>query len=382
MKLKFISAAMLLGLLATGCSNDETIEIQKGEGIQFQAIAGKTSRADATTTSSINNFKVWAFTQNTTYMDGYTVTKSDNTWSYGSTYKFWPETAVDFFSVSPSTINVTVENNAVKPIEYTVTDGKEDFLYATNIGETKANHKTSPVSVNFRHALSQIVFQVKEIEKSTITVKVNGIKVDGVASKSTLSWASKTTTPWYANIGDRDTELKDGTWGTWATPTTNAEYIFGENLNVQVADTAALLGEALFLMPQTLDPWLSMVVDTDGNPVLDGNGQPTYQVTGTARVLINCQVIDKESGVQLWPTTSGKTYDWVGVSLTNPNTDPNDENGDHARWMQGKKYIYTLIFGRGAGFTPDDPKPVLVPITFTVTVDEFQNGGSYDLDNK
>ena len=45
-------------------------------------------------------------------------------------------------------------------------------------------------------------------------------------------------------------------------------------------------------------------------------------------------------------------------------------------WEQGKKYIYTLVFGEGnGGYEPDPedptPDPVLVPITFTVTVDDF-----------
>ena len=44
----------------------------------------------------------------------------------------------------------------------------------------------------------------------------------------------------------------------------------------------------------------------------------------------------------------------------------------------GKRYVYTLIFGEGGGFNPEnpdpenpDPEPVLVPITFDVTVDNF-----------
>ena len=55
--------------------------------------------------------------------------------------------------------------------------------------------------------------------------------------------------------------------------------------------------------------------------------------------------------------------------------------------LQGKKYIYTLIFGEGGGYKPepdpddpDKPEPVLVPITFNVTVDAFQDGGSYNID--
>lgn len=54
------------------------------------------------------------------------------------------------------------------------------------------------------------------------------------------------------------------------------------------------------------------------------------------------------------------------------------------QWEEGKKYTYTFVFGKGHGGydpdpedpdpNPDDPyvpDPVLVPITFEVSVDEF-----------
>ena len=103
-------------------------------------------------------------------------------------------------------------------------------------------------------------------------------------------------------------------------------------------------------------------------------------------MLINCKITDETSGIQLWPKTG--EYGEVAISLTNPKEDPNKTDADnHARWMQGKKYIYTLIFGEGGGYKPepdpddpDKPEPVLVPITFNVTVDAFQDGGSYNID--
>jgi hypothetical protein len=71
----------------------------------------------------------------------------------------------------------------------------------------------------------------------------------------------------------------------------------------------------------------------------------------------------------------------VGVSLVG---EPKDINGKNEQvWKQGKRYVYTLIFGEGGGFNPDpdpeNPEPVLVPITFDVTVDNFAEY-SQDLD--
>lgn len=382
MKGKFFFLALSAMALATGCSNDEMTEVNRGDGIDFSVTAGKLTRAAATTTNSIDEFKVWAFTvtDNKTYMDGTLVSKEGNKWTYTGT-KFWPETAVDFFAVSPATPQsgtVSVTNDSKTITDY-IANGSEDLLYAANFSETKASHTASPVSVNFRHALSQIMFKVKKTTTSSINVKVKGIKVDGVANTATLTWATATT---GANLpeGETDTETGDS-WGTWGTPTGNGEYTavnLTEAYDVQTTSnylTTEAGNGALFLMPQTLVPWLTL--STDGKA----------SIIGTARLLVNCQIKDTDSDIQLWPE-EGEFGD-VAISLSNPTNDPNKEDGDtsHDRWMQGKKYIYTLIFGEGGGYKPDPddpdepdkPTPVLVPITFTVTVDEFQDGDQYNL---
>lgn len=380
MKGKFFFLALSAMALATGCSNDEMTEVNRGDGIDFSVTAGKLTRAEATTTSSINEFNVWAFTDGKTYMNGTTVNKgTDSKWTYTGT-KFWPETSVDFFAVSPATPKggtVSVTNES-KTINYTA-NGIEDLLYAANFNETKDKHATSPVTVNFRHALSQIVFKVRKTSTSSINVKVKGIKVVGVANTSTLTWATSFTGDNLSEKGITDTETGDS-WGTWATPTGETSYTAVDLADAsEVTTTASFLTSdagngALFLMPQTLKPWLT----------LSDKGEAT--ITGTARLLVNCQITDELSGIQLWPETGGEFAE-VAISLSNPTNDPNKTEDDpHERWMQGKKYIYTLIFGEGGGYKPDpdpddpdDPEPVLVPITFTVTVDEFQDGGKYDV---
>lgn len=381
MKGKFFFLALSAMALATGCSNDEMTEVNRGDGIDFSVTAGKLTRAAATTTNSIDEFKVWAFTDNKTYMDGTPVSKEGNKWTYTGT-KFWPETPVNFFAVSPATPQsgtVSVTNESRKIEEYVVTNGKEDLLYAANFSETKADHTASPVSVNFRHALSQIVFKVKKTTTSSINVKVKGIKVDGVANKSSLTWATLFTGD-NLSEGTTDTET-DGSWGTWTVPTGDTEYTavnLTEAYDVQTTPnylTTEAGNGALFLMPQTLNPWLTL--STDGKA----------SITGAARLLVNCQITDELSSIQLWPKTEGE-FGEVAISLSNPTSDPNKTEDDpHERWMQGKKYIYTLIFGEGGGYKPDPddpddpdkPTPVLVPITFTVTVDGFQDGGEYNL---
>lgn len=86
MKVKSILMVLSAMALVTACANDETIEINYGESISLSAVTGKATRTgnEATTTNSISNFHVFAFTQNTKYMDC-DVQKQGNVWSYGDT---------------------------------------------------------------------------------------------------------------------------------------------------------------------------------------------------------------------------------------------------------------------------------------------------------
>ncbi len=382
MKCKMYLLALSAMALATGCSNDETTELNKGNAIDFSVTAGKLTRAEATTTNTIKEFKVWAFTDGKTYMDGTPVTKSDNKWTYSGT-KFWPETNVDFFAISPMAPKQLVANsitmtNEKKEFSYDNLDGNEDLLYAANFAEEKRDAKNNtPVNINFRHALSQIVFKAKLTENSSIDVEIESIAVDGPQQTGKLTWATKTT---GSNLpeGSTDTENNE-TWGTWELMGGDGYYVVPKLQNpikLNKENTKVdKIGDPLFLMPQTLKPWLTMK-----------DNKAT--VTGRHKLLINCKITDRTSGIQLWPKEAGKYAD-VAISLDNPKNDPNRQPGTdgtdpkHDKWMQGKKYTYTLIFGEGAGYTPDpegpDPDPVLVPIKFEVTVDEFQDGGEYDL---
>lgn len=372
--------------LVTACTNDETIEMNQGDGITFNTVAGKATRAgsEATTTNNIENFHVYAFTQNKKYMD-HNVTKTGKTWTYGDT-KFWPETAVDFYSYSPmkigGTVNITAEGE--KKIEKYLVTGDEDFLYALNLDEKKADHEAKkPVNINFRHALSQIVFKIKNTNPN-LTVFVDEVKVVGVENTGDFTWPTEGT----AEGPETDTET-DKSWGTWnivynskeaeknfynadITPIMEGGLVGSNEASVQDLTVKTGNGyKGLLLLPQTLNPWITNTgdVDTDGDPI--------YKITGTARVLVKCRLVDTKTSVQLWPKPEeGAVTKFVGVSLVGETVAEADQTAQV--WKQGKRYVYTLIFGEGGGFNPEnpdpenpDPEPVLVPITFDVTVDNF-----------
>lgn len=291
MQTKSILMALLAMALVTACTNDETIEMNQGEGISLSAIAGKATRAgsEATTTNNIDNFHVYAFTQGVKYMD-HDVQKQGNVWSYGDT-KFWPETDVDFYSYSPTdtkngNVDITVDGD--KKITGYEVPGDEDLLYALNLAEKKAEHEgKQPVLVNFRHALSQIVFRIKNTS-SNLTVFVDAVKVEGIEKQGTFSWPTlSTTTQWQGT--EKDTET-DKSWGTWdiaynkenakhnsyaAEITPIMELGFTGSEEASIRDLTVKTGndyKGLLLLPQILNPWITKTGGTDENP--------EYKITG------------------------------------------------------------------------------------------------------
>lgn len=57
--------------------------------------------------------------------------------------------------------------------------------------------------------------------------------------------------------------------------------------------------KGLLLLPQTLNPWITKTGGTDENP--------EYKITGTARVLVKCKLVDTASDVQLIVARQGLT---------------------------------------------------------------------------
>ena len=383
-KSMFIVALAAMSLAS--CSNDEVLDIQK-TGVQFSVVADKASRGTVVTTNDIAQFAVYGFNADgNMFMEGANgagkeinkeTTGDVSKWVYSPT-QFWPtEAAIDFYSIHPATVLMDKTNKKI--VDYTVSTNvanQVDLLYALNLGCTKDN-STSGVPVNFRHALAQIVFKATNTNPN-LKVDIQGVKVVKVNSKGTFEWpTASTTTPNYSadKDGTKDTEL-DATWGVWNKTSLSEETSYTATCGRVVLDANAVKGEIvadlsaapLLLLPQPLTP----------APVVNEK----MQRANGSYFAISCKVYNVVNGVEtlLWPATD--EYKDVLIPLNSPDKVLDGNNKEQAGWKQGKKYIYTFIFGEGAGYEPEpDPEnpdtnepvdPVLVPVKFTVTVDEFQ----------
>lgn len=362
---KFMKTLLYGGMIAVAlasCSNDETVlERNDNNRIKFDVTAATVSRA--TDVYCNNNkpeqFQVYAeYTGNgqtgVQYMDDQ-VSLSGTSYS-SATPRYWPtEGTLDFFAYD----GVDALNKADKTFDFTVASevaDQEDFIYAVKKAQAKSDNA---VELNFRHALSQIVFKAKN-NATALNVTVNSVGIQNLYGTNTYSIASITDNT-DGNIEDHTgagTDVDATKRGTWSALTgdhtqgytaTLAEAVSipqggtVENLTEGTDGTTASFANAMLLLPQTVEA-LNLQAQKDEAAAPNGG----------AYFVVNCAISNVSDGAEV-PLYSGDIRIPVSVD-----------------WKEGYKYIYTFVFGNGnGGWDPHDPKPVLVPITFEVTVDDF-----------
>ena len=191
MKKEFI----ILGLAACmgvfgGCSDNEIP--QRGADsriISLSAVVPNVSRGASTTTASIKDFIVYAFTGGSVLMDGVKVTREGASWVY-SPEAYWPVTPVNFYAFSPE-INITADitGEGGGHIPGYVNDGKKDLLYSVR---TNVAQQAAPVSLNFRHALSKVSILMSSTNQR-INVAVSYISLKNIYYKGSFTFPSSST---------------------------------------------------------------------------------------------------------------------------------------------------------------------------------------------
>ena len=324
-----------------------------------------------------------------TYINGDKITSPDggNTWVNESGTRFWPNAlSLNFYAVVNGDIKWNVEAEGTAPasiVDFTVpTDvaAQKDLLYAVKTDQAKTDgaDKMDAVALNFRHALSQIVFNAKNTNEN-LYVEVSGVSIVNVANKNTFAFPVANTDN---NMEDADhdgsfgNEINyDGSWGKWNALTSGATVypvnfetvkVEGNKTLVDLTTNATIKDEyntnALLMLPQTSTAWNPADVPAPGVSGNADNG--SYFLVNCAIYNVSGDSFDPDVDTPLWAKKD--EHKQVAIPMT-------------INWEQGKKYIYTFIFGEGGGYIPNpdpdpddpDPDPVLIPVTFKVTVDDF-----------
>ena len=382
MRIKSFLLGAVPALLLASCSNDEVTDFRQDE-IGFSVNTGAISRAaDIYCNNHLpGEFEVFATYQGATYFNGDLIRNQNGSWVNSTGTRYWPDTQtadVDFFAHHNAGETFRWNNGAPTVDGFTVKSAvadQKDFVYAVKTGCRKDDNG-GQVSLNFRHALSQVVFRAKNTNPN-LHVDIEGVTVCNVNDKGDFSFPASSTDTQYGthNGGSAAIDYEDDSWGAWSNLAGRQSYSVtfqsvsvpgdGQMYNLTAAlndNDPADVATSMVLLPQTQTAW-------------DGHGKITE--AGGSYFLVKCKIRNvadagtgaTERDVYLWGSTDEAKNAAVPFA---------------AEWLQGKKYIYTFVFGDGNGGidpNPDDPdKPVLVPISYTLTVDDFIPGGEHDVD--
>ena len=363
----------MAALTLVACSNDEVTDVTKSKEIKFTVSTGnaETRAADSYCSNNLpTSFKVWANVGDKNYIEGETYTKSGDNYVVGATLRYWPESDIDFHAVvnEGGTTNWDAAAGQLSFEGYTVATDvaqQKDFLYAVAADCSKP--VTGVQALNFRHALAQVMFKGK-CENSKIYVEISGVQICKIKNVGDFALPTASTDAKNINHGPSgwETSLASGNYGVWsnqsgsvtnavsfaATALTNA----GVNLTYTTDDHAT--SNIIYMVPQTLTPWAA----SNGGTVPASQNGSYFLLTA-----------------KIW-NVAGGSVDKVNdvVIYDGPIAIPTD-----ARVFEGgKRYVYTFIFtaGGNGGWTPDPVTPVLTPVKFTVTVDDFVEETNKDIE--
>lgn len=388
----------VVGLALASCSSDETLQTaatSESNAISFRpAVQGMTRAADAHFSTPSDAFKVTAFPTGTTtgaYFANVVFSTTDGANFTSADKYYWPASdgKLDFYAWAPSSYSAGSGDYTSFAITPGGTIGSQpDFVYAVTKGWGKSTRTGSAgVSINFRHAESKILIQLKNTNPN-LKITVNDVSIGNLRGTETFSWngvtdGSTTTAAADANTDGQYTSgtltYLNGTWTATSTPTSSYLITMGTdsydddsdagtaNVTRNVFDgasavdrnlTATAANHEMILIPQVL------------------NAQTTYSGTtegaafGGAYISVQLKIQNKANDAYIVGSASGSnpwvTAIWPLTALT---------------WLPGHKYTYTVDLA-GGGYFPNnnnDGDSALDPILegaeikfVTVTVDDWK----------
>ena len=368
MKKSTVMLWAIFGALLMGCSDEEiaNVETSSRNAIGFNVLSNAAeTRATPTTNTNLKNtdFDVFAFTADgTAFMgkvdtdfghDGVKIVYKNGKWDYdnASDLRYWPTEALDFYAFNPGTVSEDMMVNymweasgTVQKISYTCIDEygagtheNYDVMYAMAKDRTK-DMNNGVVKFNFKHILSQVVFKAKT-EYDNMEVDIDMIKIHN------FKFAGAFTLPATAE--------ETGSWSSSDLAFPHA-FTVVKNANITVnSNTAATdisTNTPMLNIPQTLTAW-----------TVSGDSKTKEQADIALQCYLEISCKIRQSGAYLLGSAS--EYKTIYVPF-----------GD--TWEQGKRHIYTLIFGGGFD---DQGEAVLNPIQFDAETADWVDAANKDV---
>lgn len=368
MKKVIFGTALASMALLSACSSDNelaNVGTSANNAIGFHVVGNKAeTRANPITSSNLNktDFNVYAFTkdgkafmgENDTELaqNGINIKYKGEKWDYAkeSDLRYWPNTSLDFYAVNPGTFekgsySEGMEYNYFWQIapssqkiyysafdEYGQTSAKKtqniDVMYDIAKDQTYTENNGGKVTFQFKHILSQVVFQAKTALEN-MEVNINEIKIHNIKFAGTFTLPETSTGSGTWNL----TPLQPGADGKKNNAFT---VVTGKDITVNNTVKDISSETPMLITPQKLTAWN---VTTPNTKAQADTAEPIESY-----LEITCKI--KQAGVYVFGSESKYETLYVPFGTT---------------WQIGKRHIYTLIFGGGYD---NMGKPILKPINF------------------
>lgn len=337
----FLAAA---ALAFASCSVDETLEVNQGEAIGFRTALSGVTRADqtgpVTTFATGDKFNVYADFGGSKYFQADFTRGNDPQDGFWSADKYyWPNDIssskmMTFTAIYGGTQTAGTAGQVANFSPAAAAASQVDLLVAQHASQTKE----TPVVLNFRHALSQIVVKVANTE-ANFKIIVSGVRVGYVAQTGTLNYAGGVTDTQNSGFIAQDN------WSNTAATGADANK-YDQTVSATltgVASATALTSYAPWLLlPQTLTAASEYTTASSAGVATDA---PDFNGAYIALKM----TIENWNGAAVTGTVVSEQWCYWPIGTN---------------WTPGKKYTYTINAGSG-GYQPtdtDDNKTTLTPV--------------------
>ena len=291
------------------CAKDSVKEVNNGRAIDFR-VATQT-RATETTTANLSTFYVTAIdAKGSNYFTNAAFTKIEEYFSSSPAY-YWPGDGsnLNFYAYAPAAetlgATVAIDNSAKTLTGFSPAAqfaDQKDFVTATATG-SKAN-ETTGVALTFDHQLTQIEVKARNANDAYV-YKIKGVRIAQPVSKANFDFTTKLWTP--------STEKA----------VYQVQYSNEIKLNTYGQCIMESEGDNAMLIPQQLVAWDA---ENDKSNTAKGAYLSVYAQIETAE------------GSRVYPNVDGMDYAWLAIPID-------------TKWEAGYKYVYTLDFTNGAGYS-------------------------------
>ncbi len=367
-ELLFSATAGTIALMLSSCSADIPVANNTSDGAITYSVttANQTRAAHSYESNNLpDKFRVWATLGDKIYINGDLITKQSDT---GNTYvsdpnntRYWPanDNHLSFYAVvdgsTPEESAAETAGAETNSSSFTFNQNKTE----ASVNNYSINHEATSqldlmyavakdvasdnvVSLNFRHALSQICFKAQN-ENAHLRIIIKSITVGNIVNSGTYKLPSQTT--------DNSNDNNSGTHGSWqlSSETDNYTITFDNGIILDGQKTVDLTTE-------DITKRLNLLPQKRGANTTDETVSPSLRLN----LIIDNKNAASDGYTQVFPKTESSN---TNTTAAEPRTDRTGEDVTIAfnpDWEEGNRYIYTLKIKHQN------------EIKYTATIDDFQ----------